>query len=65
MIAIKLNMSKANDRVEWALMENMLRALGFNECWIETIMSFISSVTYSILVNGKSCEQFTHMRGLR
>ena len=31
LIAIKLNMSKAYDKVEWAFLEVMMRSLGFSE----------------------------------
>lgn len=42
-----------------------MRALGFNEKWIELIMSCVSIVSYLVLVNGKSRTTFIVSRGLR
>lgn len=38
-MAVKLDMSKAYDRVEWHYLQEAMRALGLNEKWIELIMS--------------------------
>ncbi|KAK3206742.1 hypothetical protein Dsin_020788 [Dipteronia sinensis] len=37
-MAIKLDMSKAYDRVEWVFLESMMRTLSFSEKWISLIM---------------------------
>lgn len=36
--SIKLDMSKAYDRIEWSYLEAILRAIGFPERWISLIM---------------------------
>ena len=63
--ALKLDMSKAYNRVEWPFMEKIMRRLGFHERWIRLIMTCITTVTYHIRVNGGLTEQIIPSRGLR
>ena len=51
-MAMKLDMNKAYDRVEWVFLEQILLKLGFQESWVDLIMECITTVSYSILVNG-------------
>uniref|UniRef100_A0A2N9GLP4 Reverse transcriptase domain-containing protein n=1 Tax=Fagus sylvatica TaxID=28930 RepID=A0A2N9GLP4_FAGSY len=64
-MAIKLDMSKAYDRVEWGFVEGMMRKLGFAERWINLIMICVNSVSYSILINGEQWGYFSASRGIR
>ena len=52
-MAMKLDMSKAYDRVEWCFLEKILLHMGFIESWVAMIMQCVSIVTYSILINGE------------
>ena len=52
-MAIKFDMRKAYDWVEWVHLENVMRKMGFNERWIKLIMACVKTVSYSILVNGE------------
>jgi len=64
-MTIKLDMSKAYDRVEWLFLEGILRKLGFAEAWISLIMTCVRSDTYSVLLNGRPTGLITPSRGLR
>lgn len=64
-MAIKLEMNKAYDRVEWLYLENLMRRMGFNEKWIGLVMVCVKIVTYSILVNGEPQGLLQPTRGIR
>ena len=52
-MALKLDMSKAYNIVEWSFLEVIMRKLGFNEWWISLLMLCVKTISYSILVNGE------------
>jgi hypothetical protein len=52
-MAIKLDMIKAYDRVEWGFLEKIMIAMGFEERWIKLVMECILTPTYAVLVNGE------------
>ncbi|CAN1818577.1 Transposon TX1 uncharacterized 149 kDa protein [Linum perenne] len=63
--ALKLDISKAFDRVEWRYMRSMLQTLGFPNQWVDWMMMCISSVEYRVSINNTLGEAFRPERGLR
>ena len=55
-MALKLDMSKAYDRVEWNFLDKIMERLGFNNKWRTLVGGCICAVSFSILVNGESYE---------
>ena len=63
--AVKLDMHKAYDRVEWVFLKAILGRLGFDERWIDLIMACVTSVEYKVRFNSNGTATFNPTRGLR
>ncbi len=63
--AVKLDMNKAYDRVDWGFLFEVLKKLGFCVQWINWIRACVTTVTYRVVINGKKTEPFRPTRGIR
>ncbi|KAL0357406.1 UNVERIFIED_CONTAM: Retrovirus-related Pol polyprotein from type-1 retrotransposable element R2 [Sesamum calycinum] len=64
-MAMKLDVSKAYDKVEWAFLEQVMAKLGFPSSFLRLIMLFVSSVSYSFMNGGQQFGSVFPRRGLR
>ena len=64
-MAVKTDISKAYDRLDWSFLEDAMRHMGFDVKWITWIMKCVSSVTFFVLVNGSPYGYISPTRGIR
>lgn len=63
--ALKLDMSKAYDRVSWSFLSFMLHQMGIHGHSHSLLVNCVTSSTFSILLNGAPYGNFKSGRGLR
>jgi hypothetical protein len=61
---MKLDMSKAYDRMNWDFLRKIFLAFGFGGDWVDWVLNLVSSSFFSILVNGSPSKTFNPSRGL-
>lgn len=62
---MKLDVSRAYDRVKWTFLHGVMSKLGFPKRWISKVMECVTTPSFSILINGKPYGNISPSRGLR
>jgi len=57
--ALKVDMSKSYDKVRWNFLKAVFTVMKFDSKWIKWIMECVTSVHYTLLVNGNLTNSFT------
>ena len=63
-LALKLDISKAYDRVEWNFLKGIMSKLGLPKRWIDRVMSCVISTSFSVRINGKAYDNIRPSREL-
>lgn len=64
-MAVKTDMSKTYDRLEWSFIELVLKRLGFDKKWVGLIMQCVNTVSFSFLINDTAKGRVIPSRALR
>ncbi|WOG95437.1 hypothetical protein DCAR_0414756 [Daucus carota subsp. sativus] len=64
-VALKLDISKAYDRVSWSFLRRRLIIMGFCDTWIEWMMMCVKTVAYNFCFNDSVIGPITPKKGLR
>ncbi|KAG7587392.1 Reverse transcriptase domain [Arabidopsis thaliana x Arabidopsis arenosa] len=63
--AMKIDISKAFDSVQWGFLLNTLRAIDIPEQYVNWIQTCVTTASFSVQVNGELAGYFNSQRGLR
>lgn len=63
--ALKIDMTKAYDRIDWKFLKDVLVSMNFSPNWVKWILECVTIVQYTLLVNGSQNQTFKPKKGLR
>jgi hypothetical protein len=64
-VALKLDISKAYDMIDWSYLRGIMSKMGFSDEWVKWIMLCVETVDYTVLVNDNVTDTIKPGRGLR
>ena len=64
-MAVKLDISKAYDQVEWDFLRHIMIKLGFDARWVKLAMETVCTTSYSVLINGEPKGYINPSRGIK
>lgn len=64
-VALKLDISEAYYRVKWDFLNQIIIRLGFEDKWVKLIMNWITTSSFSVIINRTPKDMITPQRGLR
>ena len=64
-MAVKLDINKAYDRMEWCFLERIMAKLGLNERLIHLAKEIVTTASYSILINGEPRGHIKPSKGIK
>ena len=62
---MKIDMSKAYDRIDWSFLRAILLTMNFSLIWVNWIIECVTTATYTLLINGSPSRSFKPDKGLR
>lgn len=63
--ALKIDISRAYDRVDWEFLKQLMLRTGFDSQWVQWMTMCMETVNYLVLINGERTDSITPGRGLR
>lgn len=64
-MAVKLDISKAYDRVKWDFLEKTMLRLGLDEQWVHVAIETVTIASYFVLINGEPRGFINPSRGIK
>lgn len=63
-MAVKLDISKAYNRVEWGFLQGIMLKIGLPDQWVNLAMEIVRTASHSTLINGEAKGFITPIRGI-